>query len=77
MRANARAPGEPIPDLVERADQALRKAKRAGRDRVIAAIKELDYQPTATARSLKLVRLSGSLTRTVAVPSGPTLIAGL
>jgi diguanylate cyclase (GGDEF)-like protein len=35
--ANAAGPDEPIPDLVERADQALRKAKRAGRDRVIAA----------------------------------------
>lgn len=35
--ANARGVDEPIPDLVERADQALRKAKRAGRDRVIAA----------------------------------------
>ncbi|HJW22930.1 MAG TPA: GGDEF domain-containing protein [Candidatus Limnocylindrales bacterium] len=35
--ANALGPDEPIPDLVERADQALRKAKRAGRDRVIAA----------------------------------------
>jgi diguanylate cyclase (GGDEF)-like protein len=35
--ANALGPDEPIPDLVERADQALRSAKRAGRDRVIAA----------------------------------------
>jgi diguanylate cyclase (GGDEF)-like protein len=35
--ANALGPDEPIPDLVERADQALRKAKRSGRDRVIAA----------------------------------------
>jgi diguanylate cyclase (GGDEF)-like protein len=35
--ANTKGPDEPIPDLVERADQALRKAKRAGRDRVIAA----------------------------------------
>ncbi|HET9682145.1 MAG TPA: GGDEF domain-containing protein [Candidatus Limnocylindrales bacterium] len=35
--ANATGADEPIPDLVERADQALRKAKRAGRDRVIAA----------------------------------------
>jgi len=35
--ANALGTDEPIPDLVERADQALRKAKRAGRDRVIAA----------------------------------------
>ena len=35
--ANALGPDEPIPDLVERADQALRKAKHTGRDRVIAA----------------------------------------
>ena len=35
--ANASGPDEPIPDLVERADQALRNAKRSGRDRVIAA----------------------------------------
>ncbi|HXI46020.1 MAG TPA: sensor domain-containing diguanylate cyclase [Candidatus Acidoferrales bacterium] len=35
--ANTIGADEPIPDLVERADQALRKAKRAGRDRVIAA----------------------------------------
>ena len=35
--ANARGPDEPIPELVERADQALRRAKRAGRDRVLAA----------------------------------------
>jgi diguanylate cyclase (GGDEF)-like protein len=35
--ANALGADEPIPDLVERADQALRKAKRSGRDRVVAA----------------------------------------
>jgi diguanylate cyclase (GGDEF)-like protein len=35
--ANALGPDEPIPDLIDRADQALRKAKRSGRDRVIAA----------------------------------------
>lgn len=35
--ANARGADEPIPDLVERADQALRKAKRSGRDRVVTA----------------------------------------
>lgn len=35
--ANALGADEPIADLVERADQALRKAKRSGRDRVIAA----------------------------------------
>lgn len=35
--ANARGPDEPITMLVERADQALLRAKRAGRDRVIAA----------------------------------------
>jgi diguanylate cyclase (GGDEF)-like protein len=35
--ANALGPDEPIPDLVERADQALRRAKRSGRDRVTAA----------------------------------------
>jgi diguanylate cyclase (GGDEF)-like protein len=35
--ANAVGADEPIPDLVERADQALRSAKRAGRDRVVAA----------------------------------------
>jgi diguanylate cyclase (GGDEF)-like protein len=35
--ANARGADEAIPDLVERADQALRKAKRTGRDRVVAA----------------------------------------
>lgn len=35
--ANTVGADEPIPELVERADQALRRAKRAGRDRVIAA----------------------------------------
>lgn len=35
--ANTLGADEPIPDLVERADQALRKAKRSGRDRVVAA----------------------------------------
>jgi diguanylate cyclase (GGDEF)-like protein len=35
--ANARGADEPIPQIVERADQALLRAKRAGRDRVIAA----------------------------------------
>ena len=35
--ANALGADEPIPDLVERADQALRRAKRSGRDRVVAA----------------------------------------
>ncbi|HEX4897061.1 MAG TPA: GGDEF domain-containing protein [Candidatus Limnocylindrales bacterium] len=35
--ANARGADEPIPEIVERADQALLRAKRAGRDRVIAA----------------------------------------
>ncbi len=35
--ANALGPGEPMPDLVGRADQALLKAKRTGRDRVVAA----------------------------------------
>jgi diguanylate cyclase (GGDEF)-like protein len=35
--ANALGPDEPMPDLVGRADQALLRAKRAGRDRVIAA----------------------------------------
>jgi diguanylate cyclase (GGDEF)-like protein len=35
--ANALGAEEPIPDLVERADRALRSAKRAGRDRVVAA----------------------------------------
>jgi diguanylate cyclase (GGDEF)-like protein len=34
--ANATAPDEPIVALVERADRALLRAKRAGRDRVIA-----------------------------------------
>jgi diguanylate cyclase (GGDEF)-like protein len=36
--ANARGADEPISDLVERADQALRKAKRAGRDQVVTAV---------------------------------------
>jgi diguanylate cyclase (GGDEF)-like protein len=35
--ANARGADEPIPSIVDRADQALYRAKRAGRDRVIAA----------------------------------------
>jgi diguanylate cyclase (GGDEF)-like protein len=35
--ANATGPEEPMPDVVSRADQALLRAKRAGRDRVIAA----------------------------------------
>ena len=35
--ANARGADEPIPAIVARADQALLRAKRAGRDRVIAA----------------------------------------
>jgi diguanylate cyclase (GGDEF)-like protein len=35
--ANARGADEPIPSIVERADQALFRAKRAGRDRVVAA----------------------------------------
>jgi diguanylate cyclase (GGDEF)-like protein len=35
--ANARGADEPIPEIVERADRALLRAKRAGRDRVIAA----------------------------------------
>jgi diguanylate cyclase (GGDEF)-like protein len=35
--ANGRVADEPIPEIVERADQALLRAKRAGRDRVIAA----------------------------------------
>ncbi len=34
--ANARAADEPISSIVERADQALFRAKRAGRDRVVA-----------------------------------------
>lgn len=34
--ANARGADEPIPSIVQRADQALLRAKRAGRDRVIA-----------------------------------------
>ena len=34
--ANARAADEPIPSIVGRADQALFRAKRAGRDRVVA-----------------------------------------
>jgi diguanylate cyclase (GGDEF)-like protein len=35
--ANALGPEEPMPELVRRADQALLRAKRAGRDRVVAA----------------------------------------
>jgi diguanylate cyclase (GGDEF)-like protein len=35
--ANARGTDDPIADIVERADQALLRAKRAGRDRVVAA----------------------------------------
>ena len=35
--ANARGADEPIPEIVDRADRALYRAKRAGRDRVIAA----------------------------------------
>ncbi len=35
--ANARGADEPIAAIVERADQALLRAKRAGRDRVVAA----------------------------------------
>jgi diguanylate cyclase (GGDEF)-like protein len=35
--ANALGPEEPMPDVVSRADQALLRAKRAGRDRVVAA----------------------------------------
>jgi diguanylate cyclase (GGDEF)-like protein len=35
--ASALGPEEPMPDVVGRADQALLRAKRAGRDRVIAA----------------------------------------
>ena len=34
--ANAREADEPIPEIIERADQALLRAKRAGRDRVLA-----------------------------------------
>jgi diguanylate cyclase (GGDEF)-like protein len=34
--ANAMSPDEPIRALLDRADQALLRAKRAGRDRVIA-----------------------------------------
>jgi diguanylate cyclase (GGDEF)-like protein len=34
--AVAEAPGEPIPEVIERADKALYEAKRAGRDRVVA-----------------------------------------
>jgi diguanylate cyclase (GGDEF)-like protein len=34
--ANARGTDEPIPSIVDRADQALLRAKRAGRDRVIS-----------------------------------------
>ncbi len=35
--ANARGADEPIPGLIERADRALLRAKRAGRDRVVSA----------------------------------------
>ena len=35
--AVADAPGQPIPDVIKRADTALFDAKRAGRDRVVAA----------------------------------------
>jgi diguanylate cyclase (GGDEF)-like protein len=35
--ANALGPEEPMPDLVRRADHALLRAKRTGRDRVVAA----------------------------------------
>jgi diguanylate cyclase (GGDEF)-like protein len=35
--AVAEAPGQPIPDVIKRADTALFDAKRAGRDRVVAA----------------------------------------
>jgi diguanylate cyclase (GGDEF)-like protein len=35
--ANALGPDEPMPALVGRADQALLRAKRTGRDRVVAA----------------------------------------
>ena len=35
-RSNAEGSDEPIPSIVDRADQALLRAKRAGRDRVIA-----------------------------------------
>ncbi|MEO7665036.1 MAG: diguanylate cyclase, partial [Candidatus Limnocylindrales bacterium] len=35
--ANALGPDEAIPAIVERADQALLRAKRSGRDRVVAA----------------------------------------
>jgi diguanylate cyclase (GGDEF)-like protein len=35
--ANANGADEPIPEIVERADRALLRAKRAGRDRVVAA----------------------------------------
>ncbi len=34
--ANAQEADEPIPEIIERADQALLRAKRAGRDRVLA-----------------------------------------
>ena len=35
--AVADEPDEPIPAIIERADKALFEAKRAGRDRVVAA----------------------------------------